>query len=99
MAPTWDAIRKWLAAHSMPGEQVVAATYQGQYMTDKTTALHIVCKLQNPPTDIVQNLIRCAPETVAWADSNDWLPLHLACAFGASYDVIRLLVQAYPEGK
>mmetsp|Transcript_15428 Transcript_15428/g.22553 ORF Transcript_15428/g.22553 Transcript_15428/m.22553 type:complete len:931 (+) Transcript_15428:124-2916(+) len=96
MSSTWDAIREWLAAHPMPGERAVAATYQGQFMT---TALHIVCKLQSPPTDIVQDLIDCAPETVAWADSNDWLPLHLACAFGASYDVLSLLVQAYPEGR
>mmetsp|Transcript_9093 Transcript_9093/g.12614 ORF Transcript_9093/g.12614 Transcript_9093/m.12614 type:complete len:884 (-) Transcript_9093:140-2791(-) len=96
ISSTWDVLREWLAAHPMPGERAVAATYQGQFMT---TALHIICKLPNPPTDVVQSLIQCAPETVTWADSNDWLPLHHACANGASYDVLSLLVEAYPNTK
>lgn len=33
-----------------------------------------------------------------WSDSFGWLPLHYACANGASEDVVRLLLEAYPGG-
>jgi len=92
----WDAVREWLAAHPMPGDRAVAASYQGQF---NTTALHLLCKLQSPPSDIVRDLIQCAPHTAAWADSNDCLPLHHACYFGASLRVLSLLVNAHPHAK
>ena len=63
------------------------------------TALHNICKLDNPPVDVVQSLMDCSPETVTWQDSNGWLPLHHACANGGSGQVLRVLVDAYPVGK
>lgn len=96
MAQTWDAIRAWLAANPNQVDRQSAAMHQGRFMT---TALHMVCKLMNPPVDIIEALIECAPETVTWADSNGWLPLHHACANGASGKVLAVLVEAYPEGK
>jgi len=59
----------------------------------------MVCKLTDPPVDIVEMLIECSAETVTWQDSNGWLPLHHACANGASGKVLSVLVEAYPEGK
>mmetsp|Transcript_23112 Transcript_23112/g.47061 ORF Transcript_23112/g.47061 Transcript_23112/m.47061 type:complete len:859 (-) Transcript_23112:40-2616(-) len=96
MAQTWDAIRAWLAANPNQADRQSAAMHQGRFMT---TALHMVCKLMNPPVDIIEALIECAPDTVTWADSNGWLPLHHACANGASGKVLAVLVEAYPEGK
>ena len=63
------------------------------------TALHNICKLDNPPVDVVQSVMGCSPETVTWQDSNGWLPLHHACANGGSGQVLRVLVDAYPVGK
>mmetsp|Transcript_26725 Transcript_26725/g.49155 ORF Transcript_26725/g.49155 Transcript_26725/m.49155 type:complete len:886 (+) Transcript_26725:404-3061(+) len=93
---TWEGIREWLGAHPSETDRQQAAEHQGQFLT---TALHMVCKLMDPPVDVVQSLIECAEETVTWPDSNGWLPLHHACANGASGRVLSVLVQAYPDGK
>lgn len=93
---TWDSIREWLDSHPSSTDRQQAAMHTGQFLT---TALHMVCKLNDPPVDVIESLIECAPETVEWPDSNGWLPLHHACANGASGKVLSVLVQAYPEGK
>lgn len=92
----WEGIRAWLDAHPSSEEREVAAQHQGMFLT---TALHMVCKLPDPPQDVVESLISCSPETVTWADSNGWLPLHHACANGASGTVLSILVNAYPQSK
>ena len=76
MSTTWDGIREWLAAHPSESARSQAATHQGQFLT---TALHMVCKLMDPPVDIIESLIECASETVTWPDSNGWVPLTHAC--------------------
>ena len=96
LSQTWDAVRDWLASHPSKSDRSAAAMHQGQFLT---TALHMVCKLTDPPVDIVEMLIECSAETVTWQDSNGWLPLHHACANGASGKVLSVLVEAYPEGK
>mmetsp|Transcript_26686 Transcript_26686/g.55289 ORF Transcript_26686/g.55289 Transcript_26686/m.55289 type:complete len:834 (-) Transcript_26686:352-2853(-) len=93
---TWESIRAWLETHPNQMDREQAAMHQGHLLT---TTLHMVCKLMDPPVDIVQSLIECAPETVTWPDSNEWLPLHHACANGASGKVLSILVEAYPDGK
>jgi len=93
---TWERIRKWLWAHQDPAEREAAATVRGN---NDATPLHNVCKLSNPPADIVQALLEAASETVTWADSHGWLPLHHACANGANSKVLQILTEAYPEGK
>jgi len=93
---TWNSIREWLESHPSSNDRQLAAMHTGQFLT---TTLHMVCKLLDPPVDIITSLIECAPETVEWQDSNGWLPLHHACANGASGKVLSVLVNAYPEGK
>lgn len=93
---TWERIREWLRAHPAAEDRSAAASYQGQFLS---TPLHLVCKLADPPEDIVESLIQCSAETVTWADSNGWLCLHHACANGASWEVLNILVEAYPESK
>ena len=93
---TWNSIREWLESHPSSNDRQLAAQHTGQFLT---TTLHMVCKLIDPPVDIITSLIDCAPETVEWQDSNGWLPLHHACANGASGKVLSVLVTAYPEGK
>eukprot|EP00567_Pseudictyota_dubia_P007643 CAMPEP_0197445272 /NCGR_PEP_ID=MMETSP1175-20131217/10532_1 /TAXON_ID=1003142 /ORGANISM="Triceratium dubium, Strain CCMP147" /LENGTH=984 /DNA_ID=CAMNT_0042976205 /DNA_START=119 /DNA_END=3073 /DNA_ORIENTATION=+ len=92
----WESIREWLTAHPSVQERQLAATYQGHH---NTAAIHLVCKLVDPPLDIVEALVACSPETVRWQDSNGWLPLHHACANNASGEVLKHLIEAFPEGK
>mmetsp|Transcript_12589 Transcript_12589/g.19155 ORF Transcript_12589/g.19155 Transcript_12589/m.19155 type:complete len:867 (-) Transcript_12589:550-3150(-) len=90
----WKALRMWFRTHANKQERAEAAQYQGTFAS---TALHLGCKLSDPPADVIAELVRCSPETVTWADSNGWLPLHHACANGASGEVLKILVDAFPE--
>lgn len=92
----WDRVRRWMWAHPVFEERRAAAFFRGQ---NDATPLHLICKLHNPPDDIVQALVEAAPDTTAWTDTHGWLPLHHACANGASPEVIKLLIDAFPEGK
>lgn len=92
----WERARRWLWANPHPQQRQAAADIRG---AGDATCLHIVCKYHNPPEDVVQALIEAAFDTVQWTDSHGWLPLHHACANGASPEVIKMLVDAYPEGR
>jgi ankyrin repeat protein len=97
LSRTWSGVRSYVRSHPRGGRaRREAATHTGQHLT---TALHMACKLPDPPPDVVSLLVSCAPEVVGWPDSQGWLPLHHACANGASGKVLGLLVKAYPEGK
>lgn len=93
---TWDLVRRWLWTHPNPGDRCAAAYIRGQA---NATALHLMCKLNNPPADLIQDIVDAAPDVTGWTDSHGWLPLHHACANGASPGVLRVLIEAYPDGK
>lgn len=93
---TWDLVRRWLWTHQDAEERCAAAYIRGQA---NATPLHLMCKLNNPPSDLIQDIVDAAPDVAGWTDSHGWLPLHHACANGASPDVLRLLIDAYPDGK
>jgi len=93
---TWDLVRRWLWTHQDAEERCAAAYIRGQA---NATPLHLMCKLNNPPPDLIQDIVDAAPDVASWTDSHGWLPLHHACANGASPDVLRLLIDAYPDGK
>jgi ankyrin repeat protein len=98
---TWKEIRTdWLWATETQDDQEerTAAVYcRG---TDNLTPLHLICKLtNNPPTDIISEIISAGPEVAGWTDCHMWLPLHHACINGASTEVLTLLTGAYPDGK
>ena len=93
---TWDLVRRWLWAHESPQERAAAAYVRGQA---EATPLHLICKLNNPPTDIVHDIVEAAPDIVGWTDSHGWLPLHHACANGASPEVLQILTSTNPDSK
>jgi ankyrin repeat protein len=92
----WDQVRRWLWAHESQEERAAAAYIRGQA---DVTPLHLMCKLNNPPTEIISDIVEAGPEVVSWVDSHGWLPLHHACANGASTAVLQILTSAYPESK
>lgn len=93
---TWDFVRRWMWGHPSPEQRQAAAFIRGQY---DATPLHLMCKLPNPPSDVIAALVESAPEIASWTDSHGWLPLHHACTNGAAPEVIQILVDAYPAGK
>lgn len=62
------------------------------------TCLHLICKLPNPPLDVVKAIVEAAPDVVSWTDAHGWLPLHHACANGANPNVMKVLIDAFPSG-
>ena len=58
------------------------------------TALHLAC-FGKPPVSVVRAILNVNPHSALWADSrSQYTPLHLACQFAASADVIEELVDA-----
>lgn len=93
---TWDQVRRWLWTHESQEARAAAAYVRGQA---DVTPLHLMCKLNNPPTDVISDIVEAAPEVVSWVDGHGWLPLHHACANGASTEVLQILTSAYQESK
>lgn len=93
---TWEQVRKWLWSHSSQEERAAAACIRGQA---DVTPLHLMFRLGYPPTDVVNDLVEAEPEIVSYVDSHGWLPLHHACAYGASPEVFEILTTAYPESR
>jgi ankyrin repeat protein len=92
----WDLVRRWMWTHPLPEQRQAAAFVRG---THDATSLHLMCKLPNPPPDVILTLVDSAPEIASWTDSHGWLPLHHACTNGASPEVLQILIDAYPAGK
>lgn len=93
---TWEFVRRWMWANPLPEQRQAAAFIRGQY---DATPLHLMCKLPNPPPDVIAALVDAAPEIASWTDSHGWLPLHHACTNGASPEVMQILIDAFPAGK
>ena len=91
---SWNSVREWIQTHS-PEEFREAAEQRDDV---HKTALHFACQ-QQPPIDIIDSFLNVAADTVQWPDSNEYLPIHYACAFGAEAQVIKNLAEAYPESK
>ena len=94
LAGAYDSARSWFRAHPEHSDRRKGGTFRDEF---GMTPLHILCKLPDPPVDVVVELISASPEVVLWADSSGWLPLHVAVASGASHAVLSLLAKAEPK--
>mmetsp|Transcript_3867 Transcript_3867/g.8515 ORF Transcript_3867/g.8515 Transcript_3867/m.8515 type:complete len:866 (-) Transcript_3867:203-2800(-) len=69
--------------------------------TDKRgrTPLHFALgNVENPPSPaLVKLLAGKSGESAKWPDENDMLPIHYACAYGASVEVVTVLVHAWED--
>jgi len=71
-----------------------AATHQaGRY---NETPLHLILT-ERPPLDVVEALVKYAPEILQIRDDHGSLLIHDACEYRVSVDMLRILVEAYPE--
>jgi len=93
---TYERIRRWLRNHPDLQQRADAVAVRGN---NDATPLHNVCKLNDPPPEILEAFVEAIPEAASWVDTHGWLPLHHACANAASGEVLRILAEAYPEGK
>jgi ankyrin repeat protein len=87
-------ITNWQTVKGLCEEYPEAARFVGR---DRWTALHHVCNRRCPHADVVEALIKAYPDALLCEEDKGWLPLHYACRFKATKDVVRLLLQLYPE--
>jgi len=84
----WDKVLK------LCGTLPEHAKYSGR---DGWTALHHACNRRCPLPEVAEALIRAYPGALLKEEEKGWLPLHYACRFKAPKDVVRLLLQLYPD--
>lgn len=60
------------------------------------TILHWAC-FGCPPLYVIQAILASCPDLARIPNIEGFLPLHTACCYRASSDIIRALVQTYPE--
>lgn len=91
---SWEKLRQWLNWQKNNKKRFKeAAAYKGYF---NVTPLHVIV-MRHPPVDVVETLVKHAPETLRTKNDFGFLPLHSACSGGASLEVLNLLIQAYPE--
>jgi len=83
----FQEIREWLYDRHNPPE--AAARYRNQERN--SIALHVLVAAR-PPFDLVEQIIRIAPNTVCELTNNDRTALHIAIECKASPEVVQLLV-------
>jgi len=91
---SWVRVKDWLHSHTTEEVRQAAGTCDDS----GRTALHFACRNQ-PPIDIVHELMSTALDTVKWTDNLGWLPLHYASVYLADHEVIKTLTESYPLGK
>jgi hypothetical protein len=84
----WDKVLTLCVKHPQH------AKYSGR---DGWTALHHACNRRCPLPEVAEALIRAYPGALLKEEEKGWLPLHYACRFKAPRDVVRLLLQMYPD--
>ena len=82
-------IRDWLNNNQNPRE--AAAQYMNKRVNRNYTPLDTIVAAR-PPLDLVKTIIDLAPQTVK-TKSYGSLPLHVACQYGASVDVVEELLK------
>ena len=91
---SFDRVRQWLKANKDDDDRLNAAiTYHGNL---NLTPLHLIMFIK-PPLDIIQTIIKYAPEVLKMKDITGRLPIHRACLHGASLEVIQAPLMASPD--
>jgi len=101
----WDSVRAWFLAYE--GHEIfLAKSYSSMnlfeeknvHSSEGMTALHLICCHSNPPLDIVRIFLFKNAALLAEGDASNCIPLTLACKNNASADVVKLLLDGYPNG-
>lgn len=87
-------ITNWQTVVDLCECQPESAAYIGR---DGWTALHHACNRRCPYPNVVDALIKAYPDALLVEEEKGWLPLHYACRFKAPTEVVRLLLNVYPE--
>jgi len=91
----WDEARKLFRDKSENAKVTKdTASHPGGY--GEWTALHIACK-RDPPADVVKTLCTMSHIPAETFDLYNKLPIHYAAEYGASFDVMKALIECCPQ--
>jgi Ion transport protein len=90
----WEWLRTWLRTHDEQQVQEGVMFRDAQEMT----ALHCISR-NDPPEDVINTMLEFGAEALDMPDTFGWLPLHYACACGASSEVIMRFNEESPFSK
>lgn len=91
----WEAAVLRCRRHPHEAREVVEVKVRGAYAA-KVTSLHFACE-QRPPVDVVRALVEAhRPSAGQRQEPGGQLPLHAACTWGSSAEVVHILLEAYP---
>ncbi|GKY92416.1 hypothetical protein MPSEU_000212200 [Mayamaea pseudoterrestris] len=91
----WSKVISRLSANPLEAETELTVVTRGGFTASRgMTALHYACE-RKPPVEVVHCLIESYPHAVSVrAMPGGALPLHIACTWGASEDVVTALLSA-----
>lgn len=96
-ARCWDIVVDKLKKKTpIEATNQIQTTVRAGYLA-QLSAIHLSCE-QNPTYEVVDALLSVCPDSIMWPKNpGNQLPLHDACTWGASPDVIGFLLAAYPK--
>lgn len=65
--------------------------------SDGMTALHLACQHQCRDAEVVETLVEADPQVLLVRENHGMVPLHYACRFQASSEIVGLLLQLHPR--
>jgi ankyrin repeat protein len=91
---SFDKLRKWLDNKKKYEDLLItAACYKDE---NNRTPIHALAAAR-APSDLVERILKLAPETIKVQDKYGRFPLHWALICNTSSDVIYMLYEAYPK--
>lgn len=93
----WARAYRRVSKHPEIARQKTLINLDGQ--NTEAHLLHYLCRKKNVPVALVQAFVAACPDAARAGDEVlDCLPLHVACEHDASVALLKVLMNAYPEG-
>jgi len=91
----WKSVVARVRQDPLEAEQELQVMTRGGFMASTgMSPLHYACE-RKPPVQAVRQLVECFPfATLTRAMPGGCLPLHIACTWGCSYEVVKTLLAA-----
>jgi len=91
----WNQVRKIITSQKM---LTLSRRNSGGYETSQHKNLLCLACMYNPPSSVIAQWIHRCPSAAFEIDCEKRLPVHVACEYGASEDVVQELLRVNREG-
>ena len=95
-AEEWEKVMNHVSLHPKDATIPSSLHYKSETPSGDVLPLHKALS-RSPPADVVLALIFAEPKTIMVLDYLGRLPLHFASRFRASFDVMKLMIDFFPQ--